>query len=97
MLESADDYPRIVVVLNDRWRVIECASGIQWILQRRKSAETGAGARWEGNSYCRTSEALIRCCRARCGSVSPSAMAVLAALPDWIESGAALMPVLEAA
>jgi hypothetical protein len=32
--EEADDYRAIVVRLNERWRVIACSAGIQWILQR---------------------------------------------------------------
>ena len=32
--EYADDYPRIVVVLDAKTRVIECADGMQWIVQR---------------------------------------------------------------
>jgi hypothetical protein len=39
MRESADDYARIVAILNDRWRVIECPDRIQWILQHRGSPE----------------------------------------------------------
>ena len=31
--EEADDYHAIVARLNDQWRVIECAAGIQWILR----------------------------------------------------------------
>ena len=56
--ESYDDYPRIVARLNDRWRIIECRDRVQWILQKRT-----AEARWTGRSYCRTAEALRRCCR----------------------------------
>jgi hypothetical protein len=51
-IESAGNYDRVVARLNFRWRVIECAHGIQWILQRRASAETYATSRWVGRSYC---------------------------------------------
>jgi hypothetical protein len=62
-IESADNYRRVVARLNGKWRVIACRDGIQWILQRRHGPERPAGARWEGRSYCRTSEALRRCAR----------------------------------
>lgn len=48
--ESADDYHRVVAVLNDRWRVIECRDGIQWVLQRRGSPETIRGDDWRSRS-----------------------------------------------
>lgn len=58
---------KIVAHLNERWRVIECAAGIQWILQHRAGERHGT-ARWDDRSYCRTREALIRCCRASAGN-----------------------------
>lgn len=78
--ESDEAYPNIP--LNDRWRVVECRDAIQWILQRRHGPERPAGARWEGRAYCRTREALVRCCRAYCGPIDPSAAAALEALPE---------------
>jgi hypothetical protein len=42
--ESAEDYPQIVAVLDAKTRVIECADGIQWIVQRR------TGSLWTGRS-----------------------------------------------
>jgi hypothetical protein len=85
MSESADNYDRVVTRLNPRWRIIECQHCIQWILQYRASAETYATSRWTGRSYCRTSEALRRCCREHAGTIDPSAAAVLAGLPERIE------------
>jgi hypothetical protein len=82
MAEEADDYPGVTAVLNDNWRVIECRSGIQWILQRRGGERHGR-ARWEGRSFCRTSEALKRVSRAFAGDIRPSAWSILQALPDW--------------
>jgi hypothetical protein len=55
--EEADGYDGILVKLNNNWRVIVCAAGIQWILQRRRGERRGT-ARWEGRSFCRTSGAL---------------------------------------
>jgi hypothetical protein len=90
--ESAEDYYRIVARLNPRWRVIECADGIQWILQYRSSAEpararpeTYARARWENRAYARTKIALTR--RSTLKSVGDvgSAARILADLPDWLD------------
>lgn len=47
--ESDPNYGAVIAQLNDRWRVIVCRDGIQWILQ--KSKKSGAGARWQGRSY----------------------------------------------
>lgn len=79
LAEADDRYPNIR--LNDRWRVIACRDGIQWILQARNRAETVARDVWRGRSYCRTRGALIQCCDAYCGEIDPAAAAVLAALP----------------
>ena len=80
LLETSEEYPRVVVSLNRRWRVIECRDRVQWILQRRAKAEPHPRP-WEGRSYCRTSEALIRCVREYAGEIDPAACTVLAALP----------------
>jgi hypothetical protein len=82
--EEASDYHAIVAQLNDTWRVIVCRSGIQFILQHRRGERRGR-ARWENRSFCRTSEALNRLSRKHAGAIDPTAAAVLAALPDWIE------------
>ncbi len=78
--EGHDDYRAVVAVLNDRWRVIACTAGIQWILQVRR------GRLWRGRSYCRSKAGLLGCVRDYCGAVDPAAMSVLALLPDWIEA-----------
>jgi hypothetical protein len=85
--ESADGYDRVVAVLNHKWRVIECRDGIQWILQFRDRLQARATGTWQGRSYCRTSQALIRYTREHAGAVDPAAMAILAALPEWIGHG----------
>jgi hypothetical protein len=84
--ESDDAYHAVVARLNGSWRVIACKDGIQWILQRRRGERRG-GARFDSRSYCRTREALIRVCREHAGEISPSAMAVLEALPRMIGIG----------
>jgi hypothetical protein len=81
--ESGDTYDRVVVRLNEKWRVVECRAGIQWILQRRKSASNGVG--WSSRSFCRTSEALRGVVREHAGNIDPAAAAILAGLPAWIE------------
>jgi hypothetical protein len=88
--ESSGNYGRVVAVLNGKWRVIECRDGIQWILQSRDSLTAIVGV-WRGCSYCRTKEALLRVCAAQVGKIDPTAAAVLAALPDWIETPAKLI------
>ena len=83
--EKSDNYHPVVAQLNDGWRVIVCGAGIQWVLQRRGSPKKPRRDDWRGRSYCRTSEALIRCAREYAGSIDPAAAAILAALPEWIE------------
>jgi hypothetical protein len=83
--ESYDEYPRVVAKLNDRWRVIECRDQIQWILQCRISSERAARARWEGLSYCQTSEALIRCCNEERIEIEPGVLDTLFSLPVRLE------------
>jgi hypothetical protein len=85
--ESSAAYP--AVALNSHWRVIACRDGIQWILQRQHgpdAPERPAAARWEGRAYCRTKEALIRCCRAYSGEIDAAAVAALRTLPERIEA-----------
>jgi hypothetical protein len=83
--ESDDDYFAVVAVLNDRWRVIRCRDGLQWIIQYRSSASgTYAGARWASRSHLRTREALIRVCAALTGPIGPATLATLHSLPPRI-------------
>jgi hypothetical protein len=81
--EEADNYHAVVAKLNDKWRVIVCAAGIQWILQRCGGERHGK-PRWESRSFCRTSEALNRLSRGRADSIDPTAAAILASLPERI-------------
>ena len=83
--KSSDDYTDVVAILNDRWRVIACRHGVQWMLQHRNREETVAGDVWRGRSYCRTKEALIRCCDEHAGQIDPAARLTLVALPERIE------------
>jgi hypothetical protein len=83
--ESSDSYSDVVAVPNPKWRVIRCRDGVQWILQCCDTLKPDVGL-WRGRSYCRTREALLRVCAAHAGQIDPTAAAVLAALPDWIEA-----------
>jgi hypothetical protein len=83
--ESSDTYSEVVAVLNRKWRVIRCRDGIQWILQSRDSATAAKGV-WRGSSYCRTKEALLRVCAAHAGELDPTAVDLLAELPNLIEA-----------
>jgi hypothetical protein len=91
LAESADSYPHRIAVLNDRWRVIECRHGLQWILQYRASAETYLTSVWRSRSYCATSEALIRCRRQHAGVIDAVAFAILEALPERIDGPGAII------
>jgi|SRR5450631_1948149 hypothetical protein len=87
--ESDSRYP-VVAQLSPRWRVIECRHQIQWVLQRRHGPggpESTLRATWDGRSYRRTKDALIRCCREHAGELDPSALLALAALPARIGGG----------
>lgn len=81
--ETADNYVRVLVRLDQNWRVIECKDRIQWILQRRDAVRSGQ-TRWKGVRYFRTRKALIRASRALCGPLCLNEAAVLIALPDRI-------------
>jgi hypothetical protein len=83
--EDSDDYHAVVAHLSAGWRVIVCKAGIQWILQRRGSPKKPPADDWRGRSYCRTSEALIRCAREHAGEIDPAAWTVLAAFPERID------------
>lgn len=84
--ESSDAYHRVVVRLSQRWRVIVCRDGIQWIVQRRVAAGR-RGGEWKGVHYCRTRDALIRLCDASCRVTDPTQWAMLLALPAQFGTG----------
>ena len=48
--ETADEYAYVVIMLNSRQRVIRCRRNLQWIFQRRTSADLNKG-HWVGLSY----------------------------------------------
>lgn len=63
--ETSDQYLHIMCHLNSRWRVIRCRHDLQWIIQRRSSADLNKG-HWVGQSYHMTLESL----RANCLGVT---------------------------
>ena len=80
-LETADGYAGFVAQLNPDWRVVECSDRSQWVLQRRGSPKKPRPDDWRGRSFCRTSEALIRCAREYAGAIDLAAAEILAGLP----------------
>jgi hypothetical protein len=78
-LETADNYPFVVAFLDLNTRVIECAQGIQWIVQRRR------GCQWHSVSFCRTKEGLLRCA----GQQHPALTVLPARFPERAESSGA--------
>ena len=59
--ETSDNYVRVVAQLSKRWRVIRGRHDLQWIIQRRSSADLNKG-RWVGQSYHTTLESLRASC-----------------------------------
>ena len=59
--ETSDNYVQVVAQLSKRWRVIRCRYDLQWIIQRRFSADLNKG-RWIGQSYHMTLESLRASC-----------------------------------
>jgi hypothetical protein len=80
--ESADAYPAIVAVLDAHTRVVRGSCGIQWVVQRLKNR--ARGRTWDGVSFCRTKEALLRCAREWVPGEHPA----LVALPDHFPEAA---------
>ena len=80
------DYSRLLMVLNDRWRVVD--DPLQWILQYRArnvaaSAKSKKTKAWVGKRFCRTRAALKRDIRECCGDVDLVALAIIDTWPEW--------------
>lgn len=82
--EKSDTYCHVALRINERWRVIVCKDGIQWILQVRKGSYNGRPA-WRRVSFVRGKVGLRRVIREAVGDVSPEVEAQLAQLPDWVQ------------
>jgi len=72
---------RLVVQINEQWRVVD--DPLQWILQKRKGKARNKSSGWQGRSFCRTREALLRCIREYCGDVAAENLDTIRALPDF--------------
>jgi hypothetical protein len=76
--EYRDDYPRVVVMLDARTRVIEGADNIQWIMQKKCRGPRP----WRGKLYFRSKAGLIFY------APRPTPPEIMA-LPDWFVGGEA--------
>jgi hypothetical protein len=80
--ESDDAYAGVVVVVTDNLRVVECADGMQWCVQRLR------GSSWYGISFCSTRVGLVNAVQRRLAPgwpllpIPPHALVVLQALPE---------------
>ena len=59
--ETSDNYVQVVAQLSKRWWVIRCRHNLQWIIQKRVSADLNIG-RSIGHSYHMTLESLRASC-----------------------------------
>ena len=48
--ETSDYYFRVTAIINPRQRIIRCRRGLQWVAQKRTSADLNKG-HWIGLSY----------------------------------------------
>lgn len=71
----------LVAQLNEQWRVVD--DPLQWILQKRKGKARNKSSGWQGRSFCRTREALLRCIREYCGDVAAENLDTICVLPDF--------------
>jgi hypothetical protein len=88
--ERDDNYWGVIVVLNDRFRIIVCKNAIQFILQKRSVAPSNTGT-WAGKTYTTTRDGLIAPCSERGLLSEPSAKQVLKVLPSDIRDYASQM------
>ena len=80
-IESSDLYAKVIVQSSDRWRVILCSQGLQWIIQKKESSHAGP---WRAEKYVTSRSALIRACGTLGLLSDPATEAVLYALPDYV-------------
>ena len=79
--ERDDQYIKVIVRPKDRWRVILCKHGLQFIVQKRSTKTPNVGV-WAGKSYCTTRGGLIDVCSHLGLLEDAHTEAVLNALPD---------------
>ena len=82
--EGAEDYADVVLALTTCYRIIECSAGIQWIIQRRVSADGATTAQWRGLSYHRNRGSLLAALVSLKIDLSADQRKVLDALPAWL-------------
>lgn len=80
-IESSDLYAKVIVQSSDRWRVILCSQGLQWIIQKKESSHAGP---WRAEKYVTSRSALIRACGALGLLSDPATEAVLYTLPKHV-------------
>ena len=80
-IESSDLYGKVIVQSSDRWRVILCAQGLQWIIQKKESSHAGP---WRAEKYLTSRSALIKACGTLGLLSDPATEVVLFALPEHV-------------
>ena len=78
-IESSDLYAKVIVQSSDRWRVILCSQGLQWIIQKKESSHAGP---WRAEKYLTSRSALIKACGTLGLLCDPATEALLFALPE---------------
>ena len=80
-IESSDLYAKVIAQPSFRWRVILCAQGLQWIIQKKESSHAGP---WRAEKYVTSRCALIKACGTLGLLSDPATEAVLYTLPDHV-------------
>ena len=80
-IESSDLYAKVTVQSSDRWRVILCSQGLQWIIQKKESSHAGP---WRAEKYVTSRSALIKACGTLGLLSDPATEAVLYTLPKHV-------------
>lgn len=80
-IESSDLYAKVIVQSSDRWRVILCSQGLQWIIQKKESSHAGP---WRAEKYVTSHSALIKACGTLGLLSDPATEAVLYTLPEHV-------------
>ena len=79
--ERDDTYSDVVVECRDRWRVIRCRRGLQWIIQKRSTKRPNRGV-FIGKSFHTTRKSLLEACSRLQLLDSPRILASLLDLPE---------------
>lgn len=79
--EEMHNYRHVVVVLEEDWRVIECADRVQWIVQKRMPGRYGQSP-WKAKFFTRDRRRLFFQILKLIENIDPEVFPVLDALPD---------------